>query len=527
MIKNDKKGQITKKEDSFLGAAGKFRKNPAIYIGSVAVLVLIIIAFVGGDILSVLGGRSGGDVVFGYYDKIPIVHVPGNTLANYYEWIARYYQSLGSDINNFQAQIDIWREAYAYAVEDTAVLQIMKKSNYSVPEKVVDRRVAQLSQFQENGRFSTVLYNRLSNSERLALWRQVQDELTKSTFYNDFTNGLLVPSREADFVGRMTQIRRTFEMVSFDIESFPDSEYLGFARENPDLFNSIHLSKISITSSERDARRVLESIKSGAVTFEDAARAQSKDGYADRGGDMGIHYNFELEYDIPNLADRNNIFNLRRGEMSDVMYINDIWVFFRAEDASKPANLEDEAVMQKIKSYFRSYNRGRMEDWAIAQARSFISDAETFGLDNAVNRWGIRKAGFGPLPLNYGNVDIFTSYYSYYGGVDIYNFNESFAVLGLSQVDIRDLSNNENFWRTAFSTRINTPCEPIVQRSKVIVFFPVEETKDEDAALITASAYSYWVSLKVQNSFFSYFFYNPRMDDRFYNIYPRLLSQWQ
>ena len=57
----------------------KFKQNPGIYIGSVVILVLVVVTFLGGDFLSGGGFRGNdGDLTFGYYDKAPISHVPGN-----------------------------------------------------------------------------------------------------------------------------------------------------------------------------------------------------------------------------------------------------------------------------------------------------------------------------------------------------------------------------------------------------------------------------------------------------------------
>jgi hypothetical protein len=341
----------------------------------------------------------------------------------------------------------------------------------------------------------------------------VQEELTLSAYYDDLFYGTMISKGEADFIGNMTSKMRSFEVVSFNIDNFPASEFVVYGQENPDLFRSIHLSKITITSGEREARTILESIRNGTTTFEDAARAQSQDGFADRGGDMGIRYSYELESEIPNFRDREIVLNLNRGEMSHVIQVDDRWVFYRVEDELKQPDFEDEAVMDRVKSYYRYYDRGRMEDWAISQARDFIADVGTLGMDTAAARWNLEKAGFGPIPINYGGVELFTPV-------------ESFMIPGLSEDDVRSLSTDENFWKVAFSTQMNTPSEPMVHLNNVLVFFPIEETDVSDSiSLNIASTYSsYWVNNITRQSLHYYFTSNPRMNDMFGDAFFRYIA---
>jgi hypothetical protein len=453
-------------------------------------------------------GSGVPDWTFGYYDKEPISWVPDNIFAQNHEQVVRHYQSRGVDVNNFSIGAQIWRQAFEITVVHTAIKQFMKRSNYSVPEKTVDRQVALLPQFHENGRFSSVLYQQLPESSRLALWRQVQDELIKMRFYNDFFYGLLMSPAEAEFIGNMTSVMRSFDMVSFSVDSFPEDEYFAYARANANHFRTIHLSRITVNTNERDARRILDSINNGTITFEDAARGQSQDSFADRGGDMGSRYTFELDFEIPNTSDRNIIFGLRRGEISNIVRIGDSWVFFRVEDELKPANFEDFSTMERVRSYLRNFDRGRMEDWAIKQAEAFINEVNIHGFDDAAHWQGLEKQSFGPLPINYGGLDLFSSL-------------ESF---GLSGVDTQSMSRNENFWRIAFSTQVDTPSVPFVQGGNVLVLLPVEQIYAEESTIENISMlYSmYWVNMITEQSLPHYFLTNPRMEDRFWETYFRL-----
>ena len=506
MAKKDKKISSKEKEGVGEGISKKFKQNPLLYIGSVLILLLVIVAFLGGDILS---GRSAGagELIFGYYDKAPIAWVRDNVLAQTYSNAVSYYQSQGVDFSNPRMLYDVWRQSYETALVHVAVLQLMKRSNYTVPKKTVDIQVAQLPDFRDNGRFSPALYNRLSESERLALWRRVQEDIIKRVYFDYLFYALMVSDAEAEFIGSMATPERSFRLVSFSVDDYPEEEYLVYAQENEDLFSTIHLSRISVVS-EREAKQILDSIKSGTITFEDAARTQSQDEAAERGGDMGSLYVVDLANIIPNTTDRDYVINLPRGEISSIINIDNAWVFFRIENELKQADFDDAGVISKVQSHLRSYARGRMEDWAISKAREFIEEAEITSFDDAARERNLEISDFGPLPINYSGVDLFTPLQS------------SFSAPGFAEHDVSNLASNETFWKSAFSTQLNTPSEPLVQGSNVLVFIPTEQIDAEETAVNVTDVYkSYWVNYIAEQSVQHYFLANPRMDDRFVDTF--------
>jgi hypothetical protein len=447
------------------------------------------------------------DLTFGYYDKVPITYVPGNFFAQYYEMVARYRQNSMNENLSF-GNYQIWREAYEAAAVHTAMQQKKKKAGYTAPEKVVDRNVAKLPQFQDNGRFSLALYRQMDENERLSIWRQIQDDTAKGHFRSDVT-GLLKPSAEAEFIGKMATTERNFDMAVFSVDAYSETEYETYIREHPELFRSVHLSIITINSSEKEAKKILNSIKNEEITFEDAARAYSRDNYADRGGDMGLKMTHELSIDIPEESVREQAIALARSEYSDIIKSDSSWVFFRAEEAVQEADAAEEAVMEKVRSYVRNFERGRMEDWAIAQADNFIALANELGFEDALSREGIEKRSFGPIPLNYGNVDLFTT------------------LTSQSVSELAGSSSDENFWKVAFSTPVQSPSRPVVQGSNVLVLFPNEQTEIEESSIegIINIYNSYWLSYALENALQQHFLNSPKMEDNFLDIYFRYFME--
>jgi hypothetical protein len=308
----------------------------------------------------------------------------------------------------------------------------------------------------------------------------------------------------------MAAVQRSFDMAAFSVDAYPESEYEAYIQEHPDLFRSVHLSMITVNSNEREARQILNSIKNGETTFEDAARSYSKDGYADKGGDMGIKMIHELSIDIPEDAAREQAAALARDEYSDIIKTGSSWAFFHANDALQEADASDPAVMDKVRSYVRNYERGRMEDWATAQAESFIALANEIGFEEALAEQRMEKRSFGPIPLNYGSVELFTD------------------ITSQSVTELASAANNENFWKVAFHTPVKSPSRPLVQGSNVLVLWVTEETEIEAEAVESiVSAYNSgdWLDYMSGTALQQYFMNSPKLEDKFLDIYFRYFME--
>jgi len=506
------KNTSSQENENFLTEIGKkFKQSPGLYIGSVVILVLVIVAFVGGDLLSGGGfGSGGGEMLFGTYNKNQITLVQGNNFAQNYESVMREFQNYDNyDPSNTWASLQIWRIAFERTVRDIAVADIMSKSKYVVPERLIDRQIALMDRFQENGQFNAALYRATPESVILTLRRQVKEYLTNAKYYADF-GALLNYENETNFIiDSMTLNLRSFDAVYFNIADYPESEVLSYARANQAMFDTISLSKITISSSEREARRILDSIRDGTTTFQDAARNFSQDQYAAAGGDMGSRQIYMLDFEIPAASDRQSVYGLRAGELSGVISTANGWVFYRGETARAPSDFNDETVLGRVRSYIQIYEKGRMEDWAINQADAFIADAAIQGFNEAAYQREMEVFSFGPLPVNYGNVSVFTSMRSFY--------NPDF----ISEDDMESLAINENFWKTAFSTPINSFSSPFVYSDYVFVLLPTEEMDAEASSIDSIKfTYTYYYQSYISDQMMQLYFINSdKMKDDFWDAF--------
>ncbi|MDR3148384.1 MAG: SurA N-terminal domain-containing protein [Treponema sp.] len=489
----------------------RFKANPFIFVGTILILIIVIVAFVVAPAI-VPEADSGADLVFGYYNKVPISYVPGNYLANVQANYARYTQGSINESNYQTISQKIWQQAFEETVIHTAILQAMKQAGYIAPAAVVDREVAQM--FQENGRFSAARYRSLSATNRMALWKEAQESIAKNRYLDDIFS-LRLPSGEGEFVRSMVSRTRSFGMVSFSLDSYPDEEIVAYVESEPDLFRTVHLSRITITSSEREARQVLDSVVNGTQTFEEAARTQSQDSYAERGGDMGLQMAYELAREVPDSAERESVIATALGAYSPLVKAPSGWAFFRADEEARPADTDDPANLSKIRSYMRNFERGRMEDWLFAQARLLIDATKEDGFDVAVEAGGAQKRNFGPLPLNYGGVAI----------TDSSQGTNLFPTLSAESIsELIPAESNENFWRAAFFTPLETPSEPLVVGDNVLVLYPREEIMRDEAdteGIITF--YSTWVSSGAETSLRSHFMNSDKLVDNFFATYLQYL----
>jgi hypothetical protein len=498
MVVREKK-QSAGRDDSTGGELlRRFKTNPFLFIGTIVILVIVIVAFVlVPAIVPNMEGRLNEDLNFGYYNKIPINYVRGNYFFRVQSSLAQYRQSQINESNYQEISYRIWREAFEKTVIRIGILEEMKKAGYTPPQSEVDREVALLPQFQENGRFSVVKYRQMDKTEGLGLWRQVQEDITVRQYISDLT-GLSISSKEAAFVASMAGPRRSFDLAAFPLSSYPDSELLSYGTENSDFFRVTHLSVITISSSEREAGQLLRSIKEGTTTFEEAAKANSKDSYAEKSGDMGIKMAYELATEIPGVGEREAVIGLARGDYSPVVKTPGGWSFFRAEETPHPANLQDPAVLEKVRSYVISFERGRAEDWLLNEANDFINEVKAGDFKAACLDREITPKSFGPLAVNYGDAPFFTSLSSF------------------GAAELGSAGNNENFWRTAFTTPLGSPSSPLILGDNAVVLFPREEIPaDETNMDDIKNYYSSYMSGSAERALRSYFLTNPKLEDKF------------
>jgi parvulin-like peptidyl-prolyl isomerase len=500
MATKDSKPLADPENSSLAELRRRFKAHPVLFVGTILVLILVVVTFV---MVPAFSGRNAGTtrLTFGYYDKQPIDYMPGNYFAQQRDYYNQQLRNEQTEQNMQFAAFQIWRSAFEATTIHTMALQQMKAAGWSTPKQLVDRQMAKLAIFQENGRFSAVRYEAVSQTERMNIRTNLIDEIAFERYSADVLN-LRVPSKEIEFIKAIASPARSFDLVAFHLDSYPDSEVAAYIAANPALFQSVHFSKITIAASEVDASKVLASIKDGTTSFEDAAKSQSKDSLAEAGGDMGAKSAYELNTEIPDEAARAAVLALAPGALSAVTKVPAGWAIFRCEAAPVPADPADAAAVAKARAYLSSFERGRVEDWLIAKAGEFAAKAAASGFDAAVGAYALTKQTFGPVSLNYGDVELYRS---------ISSFNLA---------ELSGASTSDAFLKAAFSAPVGSLTAPVVLGDNVLVLKVNEERQaDESSTAVIDFYYSYIANQYAQASLRDFVMNNDKFDDRFYDVF--------
>ena len=419
------------------------------YIGTVVLLIVVVIAFVG---TPAVGGIAGGTrMSFGSYAGREIIYEPGNFLARQYQDIAQRVQQQEQQVTDMLIR-QVWRTAFQRAVYHEAMMLLGEEAGVSVSARAVDRAIAQWPAFQVNGRFSSEEFNATSNQERFALRQYLREVLIDTQVQTDLYGETPASAAEQEFIVNMAGPERQFRFVQFSFADYPEAEVVDYGQANRERFQRINLSVITITSNESEAESIREQAVSRQTSFEDLARNQSTDTYSEDGGEMGWVYYHELEPDFEDTDVIDEIFALEEGEISRVCETTFGWTIYRVNEPPIDPDFTDDDVIAAIRDYLTVFERGLIEDYLNARADEFVADAAETGFEAAASRIDQSPLETGYFPINYGNVP-------YFGTVNA----PANQTLGAAAF-------REDFFEELFALEGDDVSEPVVVRDYVFVF---------------------------------------------------------
>jgi len=455
-------------------------KNPFLYAGTIVLFVVVVVAFV---LVPAGGGAAGsgsqGALEFGRYAGKGIDYASGSYFAKQVQSLNDELRQQGLSEDNFQFfAYQVWRGAFERTVVRYAILDEMNRSGATLTEARVDAKVAENPSFQEDGVFSVSRYRSASLAEKLAIREATrEDELTQA-YYSDIM-GTSTSSKEIDFVKSMAKETRTIEYAALPLSLFPDAEVQAWASANADLFRGLQLSRITASDSEAEAKKLFEKVKADPASFEAVAKESSKDGYADKGGTMGLKYFHEVAAELAEKADAEKLGSLEKGSLSDIFKTAaGSWTFYRAEAAALPADAKEPSLLAAARGYMLRNEKGKLEEWALAKAKGIAAAAGGgSGFAAAVKKEGLEIKSTGPFPLNYGDLAI-----SFYGqSLPVFG-----QIAGDGAEELLGASTNEAFLTAAFSTSPGSVAQPLVMGENVIIMSVKEagSALDSDVASI-------------------------------------------
>ncbi|MBT3275769.1 MAG: hypothetical protein HN368_21650 [Spirochaetales bacterium] len=488
-------------------AAERKRKHPLVYVFSVFLLLIIVVSFVGGPILSRLGGNK--PIVFGSYGGEEIDFVSGNYLSRQRDILYDQMQDTSSQSYEWQAY-QVWKGAYDRTVIHTAYLQESESSGFFISDNRIDELLLTSGPYMDNGVFSETRYRNTPNSERYRYRSLYREEYTHQQYLQDMIHSGLYSSKEADFLKEMARDERSFSYVLFSYADFPDSEVAAYAEENASLFREIKVSRITVKSSMEDAEAIRQQIVDGIATFEDQAKNFSTDGFAEEGGDMGWREYNSLAPDFIDNAKLESLFSLQKGAISGIAETNFGWVMYRVDEAAVEADLNEEETLRSVRTYMGRFERGKIEDYLFQNAERFslIAAASTF--EAAAADVGVSVKTTESFPINYGNEFFFGS---------VQTTDEA-----------QDLSNaayDENFFSVLFSLEEGDTSEPLVLSDNVGVFQLKESSAllDEDLGFL-GDYYPFIAQQYIEQDLNSFILSSDQFEDNFTSVFSEIfLSQ--
>ncbi|MFW5694226.1 MAG: peptidylprolyl isomerase [Alkalispirochaeta sp.] len=444
-------------------------RNRRLYIGSLIILIIVVVSFVGAPIISTLGGS--GQMVFGSYAGEEIRYQQGNFFARQYEAIAQSIRDSGQTADlDLQLRI-AWREAFNRTVLHTAILHHAEEAGMDVSSERVDELIAADPRFQNNGRFDPAAYQRIGSQERFSLRNFHRESAIFDQFVTDVLTGIQTADAERSFVADMSNPERSFNVVRFPFSDFPDAQVRDFAEENERLFRELDLSVVTLAN-EEEAQQIREQALEPGNPMGDLARTYSRDLYADQDGEIGSSFAYELQQEMINPDDVDVLLDLEPGDISEPIETTAGWAFYEALGPSDPPDLSDDETLQVVRSYLENFEQGRIQDYVQSEASQFAEEARADGFAALADQEGHDVLTTPFFPINYGNLQVF-------------------GRLESSQIpDLADAAFRQSFFETAFSLQEDDVSEPVALRQSVMVLQLREErTAREDDIEFTEQYY--------------------------------------
>ena len=251
-------------EENIRSAEKKKSGNRLMWFGSLILLVLIVVTFVGAPVITRFS--KSNRIIFGTYNGTPIEFKAGNYFSRQRDYIANQMENSGQS-DNIEWQIyQVWKQAYDRTVVHTALLDMAESSNMTVTDDRLDRAIVENGPYTVDGEFNERLYNSTSNAEKQA----DRTFMLESILSGQVRQDLLTPSlsdAEIGFIKSMASTERQFRFISFSFADFPESSIREYAEENAEKFRSMSLSRITIKSDMKDAQTLLSRLRDDPTLF--------------------------------------------------------------------------------------------------------------------------------------------------------------------------------------------------------------------------------------------------------------------
>jgi len=481
------------------------KKNYLAYGFSIFILVIIIISFVVAPVTST--GNSSQNIVFGSYAGEDITLSQGSFLQKQYSQI--YSQLSGNGNSESQNQYTALRSAYDNAVMHTALLHEAKKLGYTVTDNELSKALREYPVFlDEEGNFSSERYKAVSAMELNNIRSLLKDDILIERIINAYTQTSELSEKEKADLMKVASWERSFRLLSFNSNDYPDSEVKNYLSQHSDDFKARELSVITLSDKE-SLDQLKKDLEAGLNNFESYATEHSKDLNAAKAGKKGKTYISRLKMELINPEDADKIFALGTGSLSEAVQVPSGYALYRADTDAVAANPESAEDIQEIREYLNQYEKGTIQEYIEKAAQSAAEAARSESLDQEALALGKTIQETNSFPINFQGM-IFPSSYG------------NFPVLNLVQTTdnqaLSDAQNREEFFTKAFSLKEGEISDPIVLEDQVVILSLLSDNHEASTDM-----FGLYLPMLVQyynnDDLRSYFIKPALFNDKFLQVY--------
>ena len=488
--------------------AAQRSNHPLLYVGSLIVLVIITVTFIGTPAIGRFAGGGAG-TVFGTYDEIAIEHRRGNYFDSQILQISQQRRNSGFRQDTETEARTVVRQAFQRAAYRVAVLAEASSASLAVSTERIDGELIRSGPYVVGGVFSEERYNATPASQRKVNRQLVQEQLLERQYFSDLTS-VHTSSQAVDFFRDMAAVERRFRVAAFSFAELPQAELQRFGEDNAALFRRIKLSRILMRDGD-EAEDVLRRLQDGSATFEELARLFSIDDLAS-GGEVGWRYFYDLERDFDGADAVEAVFALAPGEHTEVLTSRFGEVIYRADAALVAPEFESEEALAAVQDYLQRYERGFVEDYYTARAADFRQSAQAAGFSEAAEALGVATFETGFFPINFQNLIAVSRVRAEEGDDPAAN------------ASLQSAPFHEEFFERAFTLAPGAVSQPIVLGDRILVLEMLEERRAEEATLDrAASYYPFLVTGSLDRAINAQVFSSDRLVDNFEEGYLKFL----
>jgi parvulin-like peptidyl-prolyl isomerase len=428
-------------------------RHPVIYALSVVILVVIVVTFIGTPTVRGRLRGAGNKIEFGTFKGKPVEYYASNYFAERVSAVNEQLRGSNQNPEDLESvAYQVWRTAFDQTVVHMAFLAEAESARAWISEDRVDEVLIQSGPWSQGGVFDEERYRATSNADKYAYRKLFREQLLDEQVQRDLLADERYSQKEVDLFKSMISSQRKFSFVSFAFRDFPDAEVRAYGEKNADRFRRIKLSQILVKSSENEAREIRSKLEDRSASFEELARAHSKDAYAEKGGDAGWRYFYDLESEFEQKEPLETVMGLAEGALSGVLRSRYGWVIYRCDSPALRPDFADAETLQAVRGYLMRYEKGLVEDFMLKRAEAFRERARDIGFLGAALAQNLKTQATEYFPLNYQGV----------------YFLAPVRAAG-QDADISSAGSNEEFFLKAFRLAPGEVSEPVLLDDQAIV----------------------------------------------------------